>query len=99
MPKKKKSNKLSKKVRPHYPWDQWLNPERTRSVTITSDKFKTSASVMCQQIYNCAKRRKLKVSLSVVDGSIKIVSVKEIPAPKKTMTGKKKSAGKKKKAA
>ena len=65
MAKKKKSNKkkaavVARKNTP-YPWDQWLNPERTRSVTISADKFSPAPSVMTQQIYNCAKRRGLKV--------------------------------------
>lgn len=86
---KKKSNKkkTTAAVRRPYPWDQWLNPARTRSITIAADKFRPPCSVMTQQIYNCAKRRGLKVSLSVVGDSIKIVSVDKI---------RKKSAAKKK---
>ena len=84
----KKSNKKKSKVhsvkKTPYPWDQWLNPERTRSITISGDKFDPAPSIMTQQIYNCAKRRGLKVSLKVIDGSIKVVSVNKIkPATKK----------------
>ena len=89
MPKKKSNKKPA-----HYPWDQWLNPARTRSITISGLKFAPAPSIMTQQIYNAAKRRNLKVSLSVVGDSIKIVSVDKI-----RKTTKKKTAGKKKVAA